>query len=81
MNFRQILYQGNGPGSGGSRNRGWTKLSQQQGLPGVPQAARHDSWTAGACSTVGPNYRSNKVCLECLKLLGMTAGQLEHVVL
>ncbi len=32
-------------------------------------------------TVVGPNYRSNKVCLECLKLLGMTAGQLEHVVL
>jgi hypothetical protein len=32
-------------------------------------------------TVVGPNYRSNKVCLECLKLLGMTAGQLEYVVL
>jgi hypothetical protein len=32
-------------------------------------------------TVVGPNYRSNKVCLECLKLLGMAARQLEHVVL
>ena len=24
-------------------------------------------------TVVGPNYRSKKVCLECLKLLGMAA--------
>jgi hypothetical protein len=32
-------------------------------------------------STVGANYRSNKVSLECLKLLGTTAGQLQNTVL
>jgi hypothetical protein len=40
----------------------------------MSQAARRGSWTAGSYSTVGPNYRSNKVSLKCLKLLGMTAG-------
>jgi hypothetical protein len=44
-------------------------------------SARCDSWTAVGYSTVGPNYPSNKVCLECLKLLGVAAGQLDHIVL